>query len=307
MTAMNRNFLILLLAAISLIAVAMGMAGYSQGLTLGSAIIVIIIELFVYFIVSMLTNPRAAISMAFGSAVVYLVLRWICSFLGGISANVDGAVDPAMALGVSVHPLTVVIQVAILLCAGPYILAVMIPELVGAGQAATLRGDQLQTAGGAQARAGGLEMTPTGGFIQVFSFEELASMMKKSHGLEGFVIYSNEGLVVWKELPVQVQLDTLVAKVSAEANYLGQLMQDNGLAKVRRLMLESREHYLFATTLNQNFGILLLFSGRSAPEEIFSRIGVLAKSTREYLQWKYPSLAVSASAARDKVAMDFGA
>ena len=307
MTAMNRNYLILLLALVGLIAVAMGMAGLGQqvGAGMGMLVIVVIIEFIVYLVVSMITNPRANFGMALGTAVVYLLLRWICSFLGGISANANGTMDPLAALAIAVHPLTVVLQVAILLSAGPYILALTIPELVGTGPAATLRGDQLQAASAAQAKQGGLEMSPTGGFIQVFSFEELASMMKKSHGLEGFVIYSNEGLVVWKELPVQVQLDTLVAKISAEANQLGQLMQDNGLSKVRRLMLESREHYLFATTLNQNFGVMLLFSGRSAPEEIFSRIGVLAKSTREYLQWKYPALAISGASARDKAALDF--
>ncbi|MEO8376636.1 MAG: roadblock/LC7 domain-containing protein, partial [Candidatus Sumerlaeota bacterium] len=306
-TAMNRNYLILLLALVGMIAVAMGMAGFGQQFATGPAVLVIIIEFVIYFVVAMITNPRATVGMAFGTAVVYILLRWICSFLGGIFANANGATDPMTALAVSIHPLTVALQVAMLLSAGPYLLALAIPELIGTGQAASLRGDQLQTGAGAQTKLTALDMSPTGGFIQVFSFEELASMMKKSHGLEGFVIYSNEGLVVWKELPVQVQLDTLVAKISAEATHLGQLMQDNGLSKVRRLMLESREHYLFATTLNQNFGILLLFSGRSAPEEIFSRIGVLAKSTREYLQWKYPSLAISASAARDKVALDFGA
>jgi predicted regulator of Ras-like GTPase activity (Roadblock/LC7/MglB family) len=303
MTAMNRNYLILVLSLVALVTVAMAFAGFEAPFGAGMYFAAAIIEVVVYFVVTMISNARATIGMAFITSIVYTLLRWICSFLGGVLHGLNVTGGGVEAIQVCINPISGVIQVALLLMAGPYLLSITIPELVGAGEAALLRGEA-QRSVNATTKQAGLEATPSGGFFQVFSFEELAAMMKKSPGLEGFIIYSNEGMVVWKDFPVQVNLDVLTARVSSEASLLGQLFEENGLTKVRRLMLESREHYLFATTLNQNFGLIMLFSGRSAPEEIFSRIAVLAKSTREFLQWKYPSLGITANVARDRAALE---
>lgn len=301
MTTVNRNWLLVLLCLLSLIFTAAGLGGIvnmgSEDGAPGSSgaliPVVIALEMIVYFVAAMVSNPRATIGMAAGTAFVLAVVRAVCASIGGILYFlIAGKGSAADFLWVWGNPIVTVVQVAIMVLAGGYLLAMTVPDLLGQAQAAALLGigakkqqDQPRT---------GLDANPTGGFIQVFSFEELAAVVKKSHGIEGFMLVSTEGLVVWRELPLRVDVDSLSAKIFGHSQAIGSLVEDSGLTKVRRLMVESREHFLFATTLDQNFSLILLFNGRVAPEEILSRIAVLAKSCREFLQWKYPSLPLRA-------------
>lgn len=306
MNVINRNFLILALCLVGLTAVPMALAGWQPSVGPSTYLVVLIVEVVVYFVVSMLVNARVTVSMAAGTAIVYTITRWICSLIGVILYGLYAQGAPeASAFLACVNPISAVAQAIILLMAGPYILALAIPELIGRTEAESLLGKQSsRMQAGASARLG-LDSIPSGGFIQVFSFEELAALIRKSPGLEGFIVHSAEGLVVWRDLPMQVNVEVLTARISSESLRLGQLLQENGLTRVRRLVLESREHYLFATMLNQNFGIIMLFNGRSSPEEIYSRIAVLAKTAREFLQWKFPSLPAAGGPARDKLAYEY--
>ena len=307
MTTVNRNWLLVLLCLLSLIFAAAGLAGIvnvgdgSEGSSSNSGAlipVVILVEAIIYFVAAMVSNPRATIGMAAGSAIVLVVVRAVCASIGGIIffllAGKGSAADFLWVWG---NPMVAVVQAVILVLAGGYLLAIMIPDLLGQAQAVALLGTSAKKVQD-QGRAG-LDTNPTGGFIQVFSFEELAAVVKKSHGIEGFMLVSTEGLVVWRELPLRVDVDSLSAKIFGHSQAIGSLVEDSGLTKVRRLMVESREHFLFATTLDQNFSLILLFNGRVAPEEILSRIAVLAKSCREFLQWKYPSLPLRAGLSKD--------
>jgi hypothetical protein len=85
------------------------------------------------------------------------------------------------------------------------------------------------------------------------------------------------------------------------AGGFGRLMSESGLSSAQRCMVESRDHLMMATTLNQNFGLKLLFSARTPRNQIYGRISVIVKSTREFLQWKYPSLPLATGLTRDRV------
>lgn len=301
MTSVDRNIVLITLTIAALVFSSATFVEVGD-VSLATLPIIVGLELIVYFIAAMAVNPRATIGMAAGSAVVLMCLRAVCAVVvGGFSVWAMRG-DPTAAFYVPwLHPISAVVQVAILLMVGPYLIANFVPELVGRNEAKRLVGDAGQREKGKQIA---LEASPTGGFIQVFSFEELASVIKKSHGIEGFVIYSSEGLVVWKDIPLRLDVDSLTAKVLHSSAVIGDIMQQSGLTKVRRVMVESREHFLFATTLNQNFGLLLLFNGKVSPDEIISRIAMLAKSSREFLHWKYPALQAAAGQSKDRVAVE---
>lgn len=296
----NRNWVLLGLTIVALVAI----SGTISSMTLPTDVFTLILftvlgELVVYFIAMMVTNPRATIPMAAGSAVVLVIIRALCGAVGGVAASLIDA-SPAESVNPLtgwLHPIATVIQGVTMLIAGPFLLATILPDLVGSDQVEKLLGTPKKV-------TSGMDSNPTGGFVQVFSFEELGAQIKKCHGLEGFVIYSNEGLVVWRDLPMRIDLDVLTAQVLKHSMGLGALFSDSGLTKVRRVMVESREHFLFATTLNQNFGLILLFSGRVAPEEILARIAVLAKTTREFLQYKYPALPLAAGMTKEKLTLE---
>ncbi len=311
MTSFDKNLLLLLVTILSLVAVASGLSGARPifELNLSSVAIVVGVEFLVYFIASMAMNQRATVGMALGSAVAFVILRCICSLIGGaafgIFAEAADGFNPALAW---LNPVAAAIQVFTVLVTGPYILAITFPDLIGKDAARSLRGGpaapSVSSSRSSVAMLGSLETSPTGGFIQVFSYEELTGVIRKSPGLEGFVIYNEEGLVVWKDIPMKIDVDALAARIMSGGTQLGRVVLDSGLSRLRRIAIESRDHHILSTTLNQSFGMIIIFSSRTQQDEMFTRISILSKTAREFLQWKYPSLPLSTGMSRDRIALD---
>jgi predicted regulator of Ras-like GTPase activity (Roadblock/LC7/MglB family) len=192
------------------------------------------------------------------------------------------------------NPISVVLQMLGIMLLTPHIVRLVAPGLISEEMNEFLEGSHAKAAlPGHEGREGreGMETTPMGGFIQVFSFEELQSILRKSVGMEGFILYSSEGLVVWKDMPIRLDLEALISRVQTISDQLGKTVEDMGLSRARKVVIESREHYIFNTRLNSNFGLIMIFSSAVKLEECWPRLGVMAKTVREFLQWKYSGLA----------------
>ena len=295
MSLFDRTFVIILVTLIAMAAVAMAFVPLPNPFGLTALPVFLILETLVYWLLLLVMNPRATLGMAWGGALVFVVLRAVCSLVGGWAGGL--ITDPGMELSllVWIHPVPAVIQLVLLAFAGPYVLAATVPELVGSHEADRLLGGRVESARAATAATtppGVQESTPSGGFIQVFSYEELAATIRKSPGLEGFVIVSGEGLIVWRDWPIRIDVEFLAAHTVRHSQDMGDLMLEAGLSRVRRMLIEGRDHTLFCTPISSNFSLILIFGGRVPAQDIFARIPVLAKTTREFLQWRYPSLGV---------------
>ncbi|CAN5424248.1 hypothetical protein BH09SUM1_BH09SUM1_03850 [soil metagenome] len=299
MTAIDRNAVLIGMTLVALCAIAAAFSG-SPSPDTTTAVIVLFGEFVVYFIALMMMNKKATLGMAAGGSLALVITRALCSITGGMLFGVFSTNTNINIAGAWLDFVPAVIQIVLLIIAGPYILSETIPDLIGVQAADGLRGETANE----PKQQGPLDASPTGGFIQLFSFEELAALIKKSHGIEGFIIHSHEGLVVWRDLPVRLDIEVLTAKLVGCNNSLGQVLQDSGLTKVRRLMVETREHFVFTTSLNQYFGVILVFNGHVAPEDIMARIAVMSKTAREFLQWKYPTLSMSSGLSKDRVSLE---
>lgn len=303
MTTIDRNLLIILLTLITLTAIPMGVAEARPVFEDITAVpIVVGIELLIYFIGAMVINPRATVGMAVGQALAFAVIRAIFSLVGGSLATILVTMEGYNFIYPWLNPLAALFQVLVLLLAGPYMLAVMIPELIGREEAESLTAGK--GAQESQTVSGPIDTSPTGGFIQVFSYQELSAQLKKNPGLEGFIIYNDEGLVVWQELPLKIDTEALTCRLMSLNGGIGRLMLESGLSRVRRCLIESRDHHVLATTLNQNFGIILIYNGRTPITQVYSRISVICKSAREFLQWKYPALPMATGMTRDRIPLE---
>jgi predicted regulator of Ras-like GTPase activity (Roadblock/LC7/MglB family) len=196
-----------------------------------------------------------------------------------------------------------VIQVALLVIASPYVTAAVLPDLLGREALAALGARPAEPR--RDGPAGGKESTPAGGFIQVYSYEELAGTLRKSPGLEGFIIASGEGLVVWRDLPLRVDAESLVARATELVREAGAMVGGGGMNRLRRLMIETKDHLVVVAPLNQHFELLLVFSGRVPAEEALGRVPLALRSTREFLMWKYADLAMAPAISGDRVMVDF--
>ncbi len=300
MSLFNRTLVLILVSLIAMSAVAMAFVPIGSPFGLTALPVFLILETLIYWLLLLVMNPRATLGMAWGGALIFVVLRAGCSLIGGGAGGLVSGMGLEESLLVWINPLPAVIQLMLLAFAGPYLLAATVPELVGPHETERLLGDQAPGGAAAPAQAGGgpvQESTPSGGFIQVFSYEELAATVRKSPGLEGFLIVSNEGLIVWRDWPIRIDVEYLAAHTVRHAQDLGELMLTSGLSRVRRVLVEGRDHTIFFTPISSNFSLILIFSGKVPTQDIFARIPVLAKTTREFLQWRYPALRVRPMAA----------
>jgi len=269
--------------------------------------IILAIEFVLYFFAVMVANPKATVGVAAGGSVYFILIRVVATLIGsglaalGADSLAGQSADPISLLS---NPLSCFFQIAVLIFAGPLFAALIFPDLVGREAADSMLGNRPAKASSSRTGPGQgqpLDSSPSGGFIQAFSYEELAGIIKKSHGIEGFILYSTEGLVVWKELPIRFDAEEITARLCGATEQVGSITLAIGLQKPRRLMIEGRETSIIIANINQSFNLLLLFNNRVPSGEVLDRVSILTKSCREFVQWKYPSLPLSSGASMDRV------
>lgn len=296
MITLSRTWAIGIALLVSMLAVPLAFAISGSFLSNPSAAlpVVLIIEFFIYFASALFSSPRARMSTSLAIAILLLTARALCSIFAGFAAALmlEGAAPSILSIWVGSIP-SAVLQVLLLLISGFHLISALMPDLLEPDVRARLEGDaEIKAPAYGGRNVPGERGSPSGGFVQVFGYDELSGVIRKTPGLEGFVIYSAEGLVVWRDLPMRIELDSLVAKMLSNSDLVGATVEDAGLSRVRRIMVESRDHFVFTTALNSNFGLLLVFNSRVSTEEVIGRLSYIAKTAREFLQWKYPTLPV---------------
>jgi predicted regulator of Ras-like GTPase activity (Roadblock/LC7/MglB family) len=263
--------------------------------------LVVVVEMVVYFAAAVLSETELggfrSFVLAFGLAVVRFV---VCLAAGLILAmNQDLGMTQAVLRAWVGNPVGVFLQGIVLMLATPHVLQSLAPGLISDSMEQILTGRGEAETGRASAHESAVgEVTPVGGFIQVFSLQELQSMFRKSIGMEGFIIYTSEGLVLWKDMPIRLEVDALVARAQAVTERLAGEVEDAGLASVTNILVESRDHLIFNTRLSPDFGLIMIFANGVKVQECWARLAVMARSTQEYLHWKYPTLDPLGSAVR---------
>jgi len=303
MITIPRTWAMLAGLLVSLIAVPMAVFGTLEpaGSSDAMAFFVVLAELAVYFVLTIFSSRSVTIASSAVVSFTFLVLRFAGSFAAALLFTMlhAGPTPGVIELWVG-NPLSVLIQIVVLVLLGTHVLAAFLPEAIGSDVAAQIAADGRDSGSSRPAQQSGQQVSASGGFVQVYSYEELSSMLRKTQGLEGFVILSSEGLIVWRDLPVRIELDTVVARTLSLMDQFGGMMESSGLTRVRRVMVESKEHLLFATPLNLNFGLLMLFSSRTPTEEILAKVGFISKTSREFVQWKYPALPLATGLSQER-------
>lgn len=263
---------------------------------------VVLGELILYFIALLLTSPSLGggriLTLSLLLALARLALSVVAAPALALGAGADGA-DALLRIWVG-NPFGALVQAVLLLITLPFALEKIFPSWLSEDMRARLAAEEGGAPGAPAARTAASppratepvyrETSPAGGVIQVFSYEELQSIFRKSVGLEGFILFTVEGLVLWKDLPIRLNLDTLIAQLQSQCDTLALSVETHGLTRARKVVVESREHALYYTRLNNNFNLVMIFSSAAMPQECWNRLAIMAKTAREFLQWKYPGL-----------------
>lgn len=257
--------------------------------------LVVGIELVVYFMFAMFTNPRMTILTIGGISLLMALSRCFCSVCAAFVVYLTDGAGAAMVQANEVaefwvgQPLSVAMQMIVLMLAAPHFLEASAPYLIGPEVRRKLGGKEPA----APQKSGVLQVTEdpeTAPPVQVFSFEELDGFVTKTAGVDGFFVYNNEGLIVWRNLGMRLDADRLVARLVGVEDFVRRAIEDESLNQVHKVMIESREHLMCVMPLDRNFGMVAIFNGQLSPGLTHVRAGMLARAAREFLAWKYPGL-----------------
>jgi hypothetical protein len=253
--------------------------------------LVVVFEIIVYFLYVSFRKEITDVLPYIICAVLVALFRFLTSLLGGFYLAVighGGVSDNVLRLWAG-HPVSVMLQIGAVLLVLPHVIAVTAPGMLteSSRRRLMMMPPAVEEPRSTPAQAGVSEVAPVGGFVRVYSFRELESFFRKIVGLEGFVLFSDEGLIVWKDLQMRLDVDTLIVRYRLFDNDMGRVTKHAGLQTVYRWILQSREHIICHIALKSSFSLLLFFNTQLSLAEVAAKIDLLSRTAQELLNTRY--------------------
>jgi len=295
MIPVNRLAVWLIASFVALVSLPMSVAGTEPFGNVAVLLpLVLALELLFYFVITMITSPRMGLSAVFGLSVIMIGARAGCTLIGFALSEVvvPGGRDASFLILYVGNLLSLAFQIVTIILVTPHILSALKPGMVDKEMMSKL-GLSGFASGSSKSKVPQDHAMPSGGFVQVFSYDELEGVLRKTAGLKGFVLFNNEGLVVWSDLPGVGDIDSLASQMMSLTSQIGRTLEDSGLNRMQKVVSQTKDSTLILHELNANFGLVLVYDNQTKMVEIDAKASVLVKTAREFLQWKYPGLAVA--------------
>ena len=271
-------------------------------------VLIIMVELFLYFFFALISgvieNPgRLILYTIVMSSIRILSCLVASSFFAAFSPAGQYHVFLAFWVG---NPILVLVQVLVVMLFGPHLLLSVWPGLMGEKAGLALRDIEpppkveppvtLQTGG-----------EPLGGFVRVYHFPELGRLLSNIIGLEGYILYTWEGLILWHDCQLRFDAENLVVHFQQEWNHQRKSQSHVGFNEPERIITQTIEHNFIhvrfgssAATESERewvesdetpvgfFGIFI-FRREVDMGTTLSRLKYLERSAKELLEMRYSS------------------
>ncbi len=126
--------------------------------------------------------------------------------------------------------------------------------------------------------------------FNVYTFDELEAQLGKTIGLEGFIVYSEENLIMWKYLNIEIDSERLVVDLGFLSKRMKDLTPALELAHTRKIIVETKDHFVVNGYVDSVFGYILIFNTTTAVDEIYQRLNVIGNSISVLLKTRYQTL-----------------
>ena len=193
------------------------------------------------------------------------------------------------------NPISIILQIVLMCLLLPHFLIDFAPGLLGEKIAQFFEKEQSGTTVPSfrEHRVVLSQMTPGATIYNVYSFPELEAQISKCIGLEGFLIYTDEGLIVWRHLNLNIDTERLVVRLYHLSENMKQSIGAMGLAHTNKIIVETDEHLIFNGFVDSVFGFVLIFNVSIPEEEINRRIDLLSESIKVFLKTRYATFVLS--------------
>jgi hypothetical protein len=239
----------------------------------------IVIELMLYLLFGLVSGGCSTFYYLLQYCLIMFLFRLLCCFASGFmfsNYNETRSLDILLYFWMG-SPLLVLIQIFLLMMLGPFIAWFVNPRIIS-DKALGFVGERRGILDSRIKLSSSKEAAPVGGFIRVYNYEELGRLFMNMMGIEGYILYTNEGLILYKDCQLRFDADRMVAVSLEEWEEYKTSQQKIGFHEPERIISQTND---------QSFYGIYIFKRGVDVHEVLNRLEPLARSARELLEMKY--------------------
>jgi hypothetical protein len=253
--------------------------------------IIVAAEILIYFLFGLLSGRVKSVFRLIFYCVFMAFLRFLTCFVGGsIFATMKmSLLTYSIFLFWVGNPIVVLMQAFMLILFGVHIETAIGFDLLDDEGKRMLGSEHEKTKqkNVQHLHAGGI---PAGGFIRVYSFPELGRLFSNIIGMEGYIFYSGEGLILWRDCQLRIDLERLVVISQKEWNCLSEIQGKSDFGPPVRFITQTRENQFVHISFGPMFYAVLIFKPEIDMGETLERLKLLERSALELFDMKYSRL-----------------
>ncbi len=244
--------------------------------------VVIAAEFLVYSLFAMISAPSAGWRGAGYVALMCTIARFLLCLAGGmlLSFSPHYELPTAIQLLYASNPLSILLQMLAILTLSPHLLQRYVPGLLSIRDTEPSREDNFV----AQDIVRPANALPVGGYVQVYSYEELVEFLKKIVGIEGFLFYSDEGFALISHFPFAINQET----AAVASNQMLEQVQSWGtqlhVDRMDRFIVETADHYVVNASVLPRVRFLAYFTRSTPVEVVLNRVELIRRTSAEFMR-----------------------
>jgi len=250
--------------------------------------VIVIMELLIYLILGFLSGGVTTFFQVVQYSFLTAFFRLLSCFIGGALYSLYQPLTyyNSLLLFWVGSPVVVLLQIFLLLMLSPYLVMHIAPGILS-DRAKSIATHHSPTPSPPRPTAFRSEASPVGGFVRVYSYEELGRLFRNIIGIEGYILYTWEGLMLWQNSQIILDSDRLIASFQKQWKDQCERQKQLGFRKPERTIIQSVEHNFIQISFNKNFFGIFIFRTDVDIDEVFNRLKYLERSARELFEMKY--------------------
>lgn len=247
----------------------------------------VLAEILVYIIVGIITGAASGFGNLVLAALLLSFGRFVtCFFAGSIMASFMTVSHPYAVLELWMgNGLSVILQIIMMLFVGVHLLYFFTPRILSEEAIRKICPEDIQIA--EKPARFQTEGVPLGGFVKVYNLQELGRLISNVIGLEGYILYTSEGLVLWKELQLRFDEDKLVVLFQQEFDRIRTSQKEVGFGNPENIITQTKEHNFLHCRLSEKVLGIFIFKKESDIGAISERLQYITKSACDYFETRY--------------------
>ncbi len=253
--------------------------------------IVLIMEAALYFFIGLAAGATPSLSALIQYDVLMIFIRFVFCF---VAATIYFFIHPVthshalLAMWVA-NPIMALLHIFVTMIAGPHMVLEIKPSLLTDEVLYKLK-RQLSDGNKDSRMIAQAAATPIGGFVRVYSYPELGKLIGNMIGMEGYVLYTSEGLPLWQECQLNYDMEKLIVFFERQTSRLRQAQDAGGFGEPEYLIIQTEAHKFIHFQITQQFAALFIFKNETDTGDIMNRLKYLQRSARELLEMRYSHL-----------------